>query len=51
MPRTKEEKKYFASLLIWRQIHSKTASKQMQPINMIMIYYLDEKLKKTLHVL
>ena len=29
----------------------KTISKQMQPINMIMIYYWDKKLKKWLHVL
>ena len=29
----------------------KTVSKQMQPINMIMIDYWDKKLKKGLHVL
>ena len=46
-----ERKNYFASLLIWRQNHSKL-SKYMQPINMIMIYYWDQKLKKIkLHVL
>ena len=45
-----ERKKYFVSLLIWRQNHS-TVSEYLQPINMIMIYYWDKKLKKRLHIL
>ena len=47
----KREEKYFVSLCIWRQKHSKLSKEKMQPINMIRIYYCDKKLKKRLHVL
>ena len=42
-----EGKKYFSSLPIWRQKSLKTVSKQMPPINMIMIYYWEKTFKKS----
>ena len=50
MPKTRKEK-YFASLLIGRQNHSKLSQKQMPSINIIIIYYWNKKLKNRLHVL
>ena len=45
MPWTRQGK-YFASQFIWRQNHSKLSQKKVQPINMVMIYSQDKKLKK-----
>ena len=45
MPWTREDK-YFVVPTYLETKSFKTVWKQMQPINMIMIYYFDKKLKK-----
>ena len=50
MPWSREEKMFCQTTYLETKSF-KTASKYMQIINMIMIYYWDKKLKKRLHVL
>ena len=50
MPWTREEKIFCVTTYLETKI-IQNCLKIMQPINMIMIYYRDKKLKKRLHVL